>query len=129
MSQECADTQQGGRGIGNCPQITFTHPGVGSSSNLLLLTRCRSLAHKYLATNFRYAILTSAVLLVCMQQAPLFEISSHPCWKESDKLGGYITVVVLPAHVASEERILRVTWTLLTLPMHLDLSIKAFKVA
>lgn len=64
-----------------------------------------------------------------MQQAPPFNIGSHPCWKESVKLGGYITVVILPAHMASEERILDVTWTLLTLPTHLDFSIKAFKVA
>ncbi|CAL8472130.1 g11672 [Coccomyxa elongata] len=60
-------------------------------------------------------------------QSPVFDVTNHPCWKASDRIAGYITVVILPAHLPSPERIDAVTWTLLTLPAHLDFTTKAFK--
>ena len=67
-------------------------------------------------------------LCCCLQQTPTFDVTTHPCWKASDRIAGYITVVILPAHLPSPERIDAVTWTLLTLPAHLDFTTKAFKV-
>ena len=65
---------------------------------------------------------------VALQQAPQFDITSHPCWKQNDNIAGYISMVILPAHLPSTERVDSVTWALLTLPAHLKFSIKAFKV-
>jgi hypothetical protein len=67
-----------------------------------------------------------ACCLAAQQPLP-FSAEGTELWDGMPEVGGFLSMAVLPAHVSAPARLDRAAWMLLTLPAHLDFSVKAFK--
>ena len=70
---------------------------------------------------------TAVTCCLAAQQALAFSAEGTELWDSMPKVGGFLSMTVLPAHVSAPANLDRAAWMLLTLPAHLDLSVKAFK--